>query len=87
LGYAFDLIYETNLKILSIMTDLLKILLGNGSVNTPATYVHATIGRPSLGNGELNTPGNLGNGVFDAVRVIDTRCNNRRTGKSFLHGP
>jgi hypothetical protein len=45
-------------------------LLGNGSVNTPSTYVKATIGRlPSLGNGEVNTPGILGNGVFDVVRA------------------
>jgi hypothetical protein len=56
-----------------IVTDFLKALLGNGSVNTPATYVHATIeGLPSLGNGEANTPGILGKGVFDAVHAIGT---------------
>jgi hypothetical protein len=54
------------------VTDFLKALLGNGSVSTPATYMHATIGLPSLGNGEVNTSGNLWNGVFDAVLVIDT---------------
>jgi hypothetical protein len=42
-----------------IVTDLLKALLGNGSVNTTTTYVHATIGLPSQGNGEVNTPGIL----------------------------
>jgi hypothetical protein len=62
--------------------DLLKALLGNGSLNTPATHVHATIGRSSLGNGEVYTPGILGNGVFDAVPAIATWCNNR-TGKVF----
>jgi hypothetical protein len=45
-------------------------LLGNGSVNTPATYVHSTIeGHPSLGNGEVNMPGILGKGVFDVVHA------------------
>jgi hypothetical protein len=56
-----------------IVTDLLKALLGNGSVNTPATYVHAKVeGLPSLGNGEVNTPSILGNGVLGAVHVIPT---------------
>jgi hypothetical protein len=44
-------------------------LLANGSVNTFAIYVQATIGRPSIGNGEVNTPGILGNGVFDVIRA------------------
>jgi hypothetical protein len=47
-------------------------LLCNGSVKTPATYVHVIEGRPSLGNGKVNTLGILGNGVFDAVRAIAT---------------
>jgi hypothetical protein len=56
---------------MNIAMDLLKALLGNGSVNTTATYVHATIeGRPSLGNGEVNTPDILGKDVFDAVPAI-----------------
>jgi hypothetical protein len=63
-------------------------LLGNGSVNNPAAYVHATIeGHPSLRNGEVNTLGILGNSVFNAICAIAIWCNNRRTGKCFLCSP
>jgi hypothetical protein len=69
----------------NIVTDLLKALVNNGSVNTPATYVLATIeGRSYLGNGEVNTPGILGNYVFNAIRTIDTWCNDIRAGKSVI---
>jgi hypothetical protein len=57
------------------MNEIMKILwridqfLGNGSVNRPATYEHATIeGRPLLGNGSANPPDIVRNGVFYGVR-------------------
>jgi hypothetical protein len=43
--------------------------LGNGSVNRPATYEHATIeDRPLLGNGAVHPPVSVINSVFYGVR-------------------
>lgn len=56
-----------------IVTFTFRPSLSNGSINAPATYVHAALeGCPSLGDREVNTPGILGNGDFDVVHVITT---------------
>jgi hypothetical protein len=80
-----DCLGDVNLNWRKILWNIDQ-LLGNGSVNTLATYVHATIERrSSLCNGEVNSPDILGKGVFDSVRMIATWWNNR-TGKCCVCG-